>query len=190
MKSRNLVRFIVLVPLVVAAVFAYTKVMARVSLVQSPAQADVALLVDHLIVSKSDRKLYLMQSGEVMQSYDIAMGARWDDGPKQSEGDERTPEGAYTIDWRNPNSVAHLSLHISYPDVEDQARAAQGGYDPGGNIMIHGLPNGWGALGALHRLVNWTDGCIAVTNSEMRDIWARTPNGTPITIADSWRPDA
>ncbi len=190
MKRGSVIRILVLLPMIVVAAFAYTKVMARVSRVQPPAQAEVAQLADRLIVSKSDRKLFLMQGGEVMQSYDIAMGARWDDGPKQSEGDERTPEGTYSIDWRNPKSVAHLSLHISYPDADDQARAAQGGYDPGGNIMIHGLPNGWGILGAWHLLVNWTDGCIAVTNSEMRDIWARTPNGTPITIADSWSPEA
>lgn len=104
-------------------------------------------------------------------------------GPKRQEGDERTPEGLYRIDWRNPNSVAHLSLHISYPDAEDRARAGAAGVAPGGSIMIHGLPNGWGFLGALHRRLDWTDGCIGVTNAEMREIWALVPDGTPIRIA-------
>ncbi|MCD2309613.1 L,D-transpeptidase family protein [Pseudosulfitobacter pseudonitzschiae] len=190
MKRRCFFRVLLMMALMGVAVMGYTKVMARISLAEPPLQAADALLADHLIVSKADRRLYLMQDGRVLQSYDIAMGARWDGGPKQSEGDERTPEGEYRIDWRNPQSVAHLSLHISYPDAADQARAAQGGYDPGGNIMIHGLPNGWGAIGPLHLLMNWTDGCIAVTNSEMREIWARTPDGTPITIKPEWTPEA
>ncbi|UOA25670.1 L,D-transpeptidase family protein [Pseudosulfitobacter sp. DSM 107133] len=189
MSRRGILRILVLLPLIAVALFGYTKVMARLPLARPPAQAAQALLADHLVVSKADRKLYLMQDGQVMRSYDIAMGARWDEGAKQSEGDERTPEGDYRIDWRNPQSVAHLSLHISYPDAADQARAVQGGFDPGGNIMIHGLPNGWGAIGALHLSANWTDGCIAVTNSEMREIWARTPDGTPITIAAHWTPE-
>ena len=103
-------------------------------------------------------------------------------GHKQREGDERTPEGRYVIDWRNARSVAHLSLHISYPDARDQAAAAQAGVSPGGAVMIHGLPNGWGAIGRWHRLADWTDGCIGVTNAEMREIWARVPDGTPIEI--------
>ena len=116
------------------------------------------------------------------------MGRNWADGHKQSEGDERTPEGRYIIDWRNPRSIAHLSLHISYPDEEDVAAAREAGRAPGGNIMIHGLPNGWGALGPLHRVLDWTDGCIAVTNEEMREIWSKVPDGTPIEIFASWHP--
>jgi murein L,D-transpeptidase YafK len=103
-------------------------------------------------------------------------------GHKQFEGDQRTPEGVYTLDWRNPRSIAHLSLHISYPDAADRAFAAAAGRSPGGHIMIHGLPNGWGFLGPIHHWRAWTDGCIAVTNAEMREIWSLVPNGTPIEM--------
>ncbi|ASM73631.1 MULTISPECIES: L,D-transpeptidase family protein [Roseobacteraceae] len=188
MKRRILVRALLVLVLIVIAAFSYTKVMARLPWATVPAFVQVEFLADQIIVSKADRILYLLRDGNVMKSYNIAMGARWNDGPKQQEGDERTPEGAYRIDWRNPRSVAHLSLHISYPEIGDRARALQAGYDPGSNIMIHGLPNGWGFIGGLHLLMNWTDGCIAVTNREMREIWAHTPDGTPITIAARWMP--
>lgn len=187
--GRKLIFRLVLGALVLfAALFGYSNLMARVGAGDPPIAAKAEDAADHIYVSKDDRVMYLMKRGEVLQSYEIAMGAQWDAGPKQREGDERTPEGTYQIDWRNPESVAHLSLHISYPDADDRLRGQENGYDPGSNIMIHGLPNGWGALGALHLLVNWTDGCIAVTNTEMQEIWALTPDGTPITIAASWSP--
>ncbi len=88
----------------------------------------------------------------------------------------------YNVDWRNARSRFSLSLHVSYPDAADIQRAKSAGYSPGHNIMIHGLPNGWGWLAPLFRRMDWTDGCIAVTNSEMREIWARTPTGTPVII--------
>lgn len=164
----------------------YTRIMARIGSGEPPASAPVEKRVDRIVVSKNDRTMYLLREDRVLTSYRIAMGANWDQGHKQREGDERTPEGTYWIDWRNPNSVAHLSLHISYPDNDDIEQARRAGYDPGGNIMIHGLPNGWGAVGGLHRLIDWTDGCIAVTNDEMREIWSLTPDGTPITITAEW----
>ncbi|WP_349537436.1 L,D-transpeptidase family protein [Sagittula sp. NFXS13] len=175
--------------IIVAIAFGYTKVMARIASGIPPVSVEAEHQADHIYVSKDDRMMYLMQDEIVLKSYSIAMGAQWDAGPKQREGDERTPEGSYHIDWRNPRSVAHLSLHISYPDSDDRARGQENGYDPGSNIMIHGLPNGWGALGSLHRLLNWTDGCIAVTNSEMQEIWSFTPNQTPITIVSNWSPN-
>ncbi|RYD70798.1 MAG: hypothetical protein EOP84_26055, partial [Verrucomicrobiaceae bacterium] len=92
------------------------------------------------------------------------------------------PEGNYIIDWRNPKSVCFRSLHISYPDSADKARARTQGVSPGGNIMIHGLPNGFGWIGRLHRLRNWTDGCVGVTNPEMLELWQAIPDGTPIEI--------
>ncbi|WP_315809283.1 L,D-transpeptidase family protein [Pseudomonas sp. C9-3] len=118
-----------------------------------------------------------------MAEYHIALGASADEGHKQREGDERTPEGLYYIDWRNSKSKDYLSLHISYPAAADMAFALNHGFSAGGNIMIHGFPNGWGEIFLpLHELFDWTDGCIAVTNTEMRDIWSLVPNGTPIEI--------
>ncbi len=138
---------------------------------------------DMILVDKSARRLSLLRDGAVLRDYRISLGAN-PEGHKQQEGDERTPEGEYVIDWRNPNSIAHLSLHISYPNQEDKVRAATRGVSPGGNIMIHGIANGWGWLGGWHRFWDWTDGCIAVTNAEMREIWSRVPNGTPIRIQE------
>ena len=166
------------------AIFTNTKVMARTGSGTPPPMAEAHQQADEILVIKSTRALHLLRQGETIRSYDISLGAA-PEGHKQSEGDERTPEGRYKIDWRNPNSVAHLSLHISYPNAADQAAAEAATRDPGGNIMIHGLPNGWGALGALHLMRDWTDGCIAVTNAEMREIWSLVPNGTPITIKEA-----
>jgi len=130
---------------------------------------------------KSDRRLQLLFEGRVVRAYRIALGAR-PEGHKEREGDERTPEGRYTIDARNPASDFFLSLHVSYPNAEDRARARARGVSPGGDIMIHGLPNHWGWIGPLHRLFDWTDGCMAVTNGEMQEIWDSVPVGTPIEI--------
>ena len=172
----------------VISAFAYTKVMARIGSGNAPAAAAADAQADRIIVSKDDHRLYLLRSGDIIHSYDVAMGAHWDAGHKAQEGDERTPEGRYVIDWRNPDSVAHLSLHISYPDADDVSAARAAGVDPGGSIMIHGLPNGWGVLAPFHLMTNWTDGCIAVTNAQMQQIWALVPDGTPIDISTRWRP--
>ena len=136
---------------------------------------------DRVLIEKSARRLTLLVDGEAMRSYSVALGAN-PKGHKQREGDERTPEGVYSIDARNPNSSFHLSLRISYPNAQDRARAAAAGEDPGGLIMIHGMRNGLGWLGGLHRLIDWTDGCIAVTNREMDEIWDAVPVGTPVDI--------
>ncbi|MBC2858224.1 murein L,D-transpeptidase family protein [Stappia sp. 28M-7] len=138
--------------------------------------------VEKVLVEKGERRLQLLDaSGAVLKSYTIALGGD-PLGHKQREGDGRTPEGRYTIDWRNPQSAYHLSLHISYPDQDDTRRANERSEDPGGMIMIHGMRNGLGWLGFLHQYVDWTDGCIAVTNAEMDEIWRLVPNGTPIEI--------
>lgn len=175
----NLKRLLILL-VCVLAVFGYTKVMERIASGTPPAPA--AVQADRIVVLKTTKQMHLYRDGTIIRTYRIAMGSNWDQGHKQAEGDERTPEGRYVIDWRNPNSVAHLSLHISYPAPEDLRNAALAGRDPGGDIMIHGLPNGWGFLGPLHHLVDWTDGCIAVTDAQMREIWALVPDGTPIEI--------
>lgn len=136
---------------------------------------------DAVIVYKSARRMDLMLEGERVRSYRISLGAN-PVGHKQQEGDSRTPEGDYVIDWRNPKSKFHLSLHISYPDRQDRASAAKRGVSPGGDIMIHGLPNGWAGAGPALAGVDWTDGCIAVDNWAIEELWKAIPNGTPISI--------
>jgi len=103
-------------------------------------------------------------------------------GPKEHEGDGRTPEGIYTIDFHKPDSAFHRALHVSYPSAEDNARAAETGLSPGGDIMIHGWPNGLRAFGATHRLRDWTAGCIAVTDPEIDEIYSSVNDGTAIEI--------
>lgn len=137
--------------------------------------------VDALELDKSDRCLTLLEDGAPVRRYRVSLGFGGL-APKEREGDGRVPEGSYTISGRNPESAYHLSLRISYPDEADIARARAGGYDPGGDIMIHGLANRFGWLGALHRRTDWTAGCIAVTNGEIEEIWALVPDGTPIDI--------
>jgi murein L,D-transpeptidase YafK len=138
-------------------------------------------VADELIVRKSERKLYLLRAGEVLRSYSIALGAN-PEGPKQREGDRRTPEGTYRIDWRKPDSDFYLALHISYPNDADLRRASREGADPGGMIMIHGLPNDPKHPRRDYLISDWTDGCIAVSNAAMIDLWMSVPDDTPITI--------
>jgi len=103
-------------------------------------------------------------------------------GAKQEEGDMKTPEGVYKIDSRNPQSSFHLALHVSYPSDEDKQRAAAFGTSAGFDIMIHGIQNGSGWIGAFHRWKDWTAGCIAVTDEEIEELWRITPDGTTIEI--------
>ncbi|SDO94328.1 L,D-transpeptidase family protein [Ectopseudomonas guguanensis] len=175
-------RFVVLGLILVALLLGYTKVMARIGSGIAPDLEQPDRQADLITVDKRQRRMVLWRQGESLAEYRISLGGAGDEGHKQREGDQRTPEGRYLIDWRNPKSMAHLSLHISYPNEQDEARARAAGYAPGGNIMIHGLANGWGWLGPLHHLWDWTDGCIAVRDDEMRQIWALVPNGTPIEI--------
>ncbi len=180
MRKRLLPILALAAALPVAAI-GYTKGMARIGSGTPPAMATTHDQADAIRVVKSERRLDLLRDGEVIRSYRITLGAA-PQGHKAQQGDERTPEGAYVIDWRNPNSIAHLSLHISYPNADDIALAEAQGVPPGGDIMIHGIANGWGFLGFLHRMWDWTNGCIAVTNAEMREIWSLVPNGTIIVI--------
>ena len=136
---------------------------------------------DSVLVLKGERKLILLLKNQKIKEYPISLGGN-PAGKKVMEGDERTPEGLYKLDYRNPNSVAHLSIHVSYPDQNDLSQARAKGVSPGGAVMIHGLPNGLGYFGRLHRLWDWTDGCIGVTNPEMEEIWRCVPDGAPIEI--------
>jgi murein L,D-transpeptidase YafK len=147
----------------------------------APRLADTLPVVDRIVVRKADRTLSLFKDGVVVKSYGVSLG-RTPVGPKQQEGDGRTPEGSYRIDWRNPRSRFHLSLHISYPDDHDRAQASARGVAPGGDIMIHGLPNMLGVAAAVFADRDWTNGCIAVSNVEIEEIWRAVPDGTPIEI--------
>ena len=136
---------------------------------------------DKVLIEKKERRLTLLSKGGVIKTYKIALGGN-PVGPKMMQGDKKTPEGVYTIDSRNSNSEYHLSLHISYPNEIDKKRAKELGVSPGGNIMIHGIKNGLGWVGASHAKFDWTKGCIAVTDKEMQEIYRLVPDGTVVVI--------
>jgi len=140
------------------------------------------LRADLVVVSKKKREMLLLRGESVLRTYRIALG-REPVGAKRQEGDGRTPEGRYTIDWRNARSKYHLSLHISYPDAADGARAREAGVDPGGDIMIHGLMI-HGLRDGVRMEGDWTQGCIAVTDAEMDEIWGLVGEGTAIWIGE------
>jgi murein L,D-transpeptidase YafK len=134
---------------------------------------------DAVFVDKSERRLELLRRGRVIRAYQIALGGN-PLGPKRQEGDERTPEGAYTIDFRKSDSAYHLALHISYPNAADRAESARLSVPTGGAIFIHGLPNAYPL--SVAPKIDWTKGCIALDNAEIEEIWRLVPDGTPITI--------
>jgi murein L,D-transpeptidase YafK len=136
---------------------------------------------DSIVVRKSERRLYLMRNGAVLRSFKVALGLR-PEGHKEYEGDFRTPEGKYRLIRRNPNSEFFLSLQVSYPNETDIAKAKRLGMRPGGNIMIHGRPNTPRKSPDYYANVDWTEGCISVSNSDMVEIWLMTPLETPIEI--------
>ncbi len=136
---------------------------------------------DKVVVEKGERKLHLLRGGVAIRSFDIALGIR-PVGDKEREGDFKTPEGNYLLDARNPDSEYFLAIHVSYPDTRDRAEARRKGVDPGGAIMIHGQPNDPTRSEAYYRTQDWTNGCIAVSNSDMIDIWLMTAENTPIEI--------
>ena len=131
--------------------------------------------VTEVQVHKSDRKMYLLHNGEVLKTYNIALGFA-PTGHKQFEGDGKTPEGLYYITHRNPNSNYYLSLGISYPNDQDRAVAAAAGKPPGGDIFVHGGPRG------RTRQADWTAGCISVTDRQMEEVYSMVNPGTPIWI--------
>ncbi len=136
---------------------------------------------DKVLIEKKERRLTLLSKGEVVKTYKIALGGN-PIGPKERQGDNKTPEGTYIIDSRNKDSDYHLSLQISYPNEKDKKRAKELGVSPGGDIMIHGIKNGLMWSGSSYAEVDWTKGCIAVTNEEMEEIYKFVPNGTVVEI--------
>ena len=137
--------------------------------------------IDRILIEKSAHTLTLMDGDTPVKTYMVSIG-RVPVGRKERAGDHKTPEGNYIIDSKNPNSKFHLALHVSYPNAQDRARAGKLGVDPGGNIEIHGLEKGLGWIGPLQREVDWTDGCVALTDSEIDEVYARVPVGTPVEI--------
>ena len=143
--------------------------------------ADSDPQADRVVVLKRERTLQLYKEGKLIKSYKVALGGN-PVGPKTRQGDHKTPEGNYVLDSRNAHSQFYKSIHISYPSARDRAQARPAGVSPGGDVFVHGLPNGYGWIGAGHRAKDWTDGCIAVTNQEIDEIWRAVPDGTPIEI--------
>jgi murein L,D-transpeptidase YafK len=138
-------------------------------------------LADKIVIVKSVRTMTLLSGPKVLKTYKVALGSV-PVGPKRVEGDHKTPEGDYVIDAKNSHSQFPLSLHISYPSAADQERARSLGLRPGGAIMIHGLARPVAYLGPLHRQTDWTDGCVALTNAEIEEIWKLVPVGTRVEI--------
>lgn len=136
-------------------------------------------MADKVVVLKSERKLLLMKGDAVLKTYSVSLGGN-PVGPKVRQGDSKTPEGKYVLDRHNALSHYHRSIHISYPNAEDVARAKKLGVSPGGDVFVHGQPHDFS--GTSQELGDWTDGCIAVTNAEMDEIWRAAPDGTPIEI--------
>jgi murein L,D-transpeptidase YafK len=136
---------------------------------------------DRVIVMKKERTLTLMSQGKVLKTYKVALGGN-PIGAKTRQGDHKTPESVYRLDKRNAQSQYYKSIHISYPDAKDIAQARKMGVSPGGDVYVHGLPNGYKWIGAGHRLKDWTDGCVAVTDEEIDEIWKAVPDGIPIDI--------
>jgi murein L,D-transpeptidase YafK len=137
--------------------------------------------VDRIVIDKSERRMWAYANGQPIRTFDVALG-RDPVGDKQKQGDNRTPEGVYPVTAHNPESAFHLSLRLGYPTDEQRAAAEAAGIDPGGDIMIHGLPNGLGHIGPAHLARDWTAGCIAVTNEEIEWLYEAVAVGTPVEI--------
>jgi murein L,D-transpeptidase YafK len=164
-----------------SVVFYYKYVLIALLFILQTTSVMGAQKADAVLVIKSEKRLYLLNNGTPFASFSVTFGAN-PTGHKQAQGDERTPEGHYLLDYKNPNSKFYKSIHISYPNAEDKANARRFGKDPGGDIMVHGQTNGWGWASAFVQFFPWTDGCIALSNQDMEQIWVAVDPGTPIEI--------
>jgi len=138
-------------------------------------------VIEKVLVLKSAHQLQLINDGKPLKTYRISLGKN-PRGPKLMEGDKRTPEGFYWIDWRKTSNNFNLAMHISYPNITDSARARREGVAPGGMIMIHGTPDTEDTPEDLFHTLDWTDGCVAMRNRDMREVWNLVPDGTMIEI--------
>ena len=143
--------------------------------------AQAARKVDRIVIEKKKRTLTLMDGAKILKTYKVALGGQ-PIGAKDRLGDHKTPEGIYSVDAKNPNSQFYKALHISYPNQADRVNARKLGVNPGGDVEIHGLGAKWGWIGAKHRLTDWTDGCIALTNEEIDEIYPLVKVGTLVEI--------
>lgn len=149
---------------------------------EGPAQsAEAGQIVDRIVVMKSTRTMTLESNRRAIKTYKVALGGE-PIGAKEREGDHKTPEGEYFVDAKNPHSQFYLALHLSYPNAADRARARKLGAGPGGDVEIHGLGKKFGWIGARHRLTDWTDGCVAVTNEEIEEIFRMVAVGTRVEL--------
>lgn len=175
MKARSLCAGGLVLAMVGAWMFAASDVFPTEKTLPLQAHAD------RIVIEKSRHQMTLMEGEVVLKTYTVSLGRGGSD-PKREEGDNKVPEGKYHIAGRKQDSAFHRALRLSYPEPRDIESTKQRGVDPGSDIMIHGLRNGMGWLGRLHRLMDWTRGCIAVTNSEIEEIWRVVPDGTPVEI--------
>lgn len=150
-------------------------------LMLSATHASSSQKADAVLVIKSEKRLYLLNKGERFASFRATFGAD-PVGHKQAQGDQKTPEGHYVLDYKNRNSKFYKSIHISYPNARDRKNARRLGVDPGGDIMIHGQANGYGWASPIVQLFSWTDGCVALSNKDMDRVWDAVDPGTPIEI--------
>jgi murein L,D-transpeptidase YafK len=154
------------------------------SLLSITLMAEGYMMAEKVIVKKSTRMLYLSAKGKIYKKYHVSLGII-PEGAKEIEGDMRTPEGRYILDYRQKSNLYNKSIHISYPNKKDRAKAKELNASAGGMIMIHGTPSNWSLspIGDwMSTLMDWTEGCIALSNEDMEEVWAMTKNGTPIHI--------
>ncbi|MCK5854597.1 MAG: L,D-transpeptidase family protein [Sulfurovaceae bacterium] len=147
-------------------------------------QANFSSGADKVIIKKSTRMLYLSSGGHIYKRFHVSLGTI-PNGAKEVEGDFKTPEGKYILDWRQPSKKYNKSIHISYPNKKDKAHAKKMGASAGGMIMIHGTPSSWGLspIGDwMPMLTDWTEGCIAMSNDDLEEVWNQTSKGTPVII--------
>ncbi len=157
------------------------KIFLIILLIPIFAFADTLPKADLVVVNKKEKRLYLYKGKKSFKMYRVAFGSN-PKGHKMQEGDEKTPEGKYFLDYKNADSSFYKAIHISYPNEEDKKRARKRGVSPGGQIMIHGQKNGYGFFGFITQFFNWTDGCIALKNSEMDELWSSVKVNTSIVI--------
>lgn len=167
--------------LVPVSVIVYYKYFSSAIIHKSSVVLPAGIKADSIVVFKNERRLVLMKNNKMLKDYHISLGDN-PEGHKEKEGDEKTPEGLYKIDYRNPNTKYHYSLHISYPDKKDSIHAASLGVSPGGNITIHGCPGNTSFPEEYYINNDWTDGCIALSNSDIKELAGAVPDGTPVFI--------
>src|ERR1700740_2274168 len=161
-----------------ASIFALTLMYCGAA---SKLSGQTASTVDRIVIEKSKRTLTLMSGAKTVKSYKVALGGQ-PVGAKDRQGDHKTPEGNYSVDAKKGNSQFYKALHLSYPNQADREHARKLGLSPGGDVEIHGLGAKWGWIGAKHRLTDWTDGCVAVTNEEIDEIYPQIAVGTMVEI--------